>query len=167
MDEVIRSTLKRLLGRHDRGRPVGPADKDILRDGHDASSADAQPTDGLHAVPAERPSTPESPLVGEKSRLDREETPPETLPPPHRESEAQRLLQARPWLSDLRSELRIGPYVKGQRAQAEPIVNVTIGRIEVRADPPQIPKQRERRAKPTGVMSLDEYLSQRIMGGNQ
>jgi hypothetical protein len=43
--------------------------------------------------------------------------------------------------------------------QAEPTIHVTIGRIEVRAMPPQQSPSRERAVSP--VMSLEEYLLSR------
>ncbi|MGH7495330.1 MAG: hypothetical protein ACREOO_23465 [bacterium] len=46
-----------------------------------------------------------------------------------------------------------------------PTIQVTIGRIEVRATPPVTQPQRQRSAPQ--VMSLDEYLRQRAGGGNQ
>lgn len=47
-----------------------------------------------------------------------------------------------------------------------PSVQVTIGRVEVRATPPPTPSPKARRPKPP-VMSLDEYLRQRANGGNR
>jgi hypothetical protein len=48
----------------------------------------------------------------------------------------------------------------------ESIVQVTIGRVEVRATPaPALLPQKERSAPP--VMSLDEYLRQRAQGGGR
>jgi len=78
------------------------------------------------------------------------------------------LLQTPTWLSERQSELRKGNglFLKDSRVETEPVTNVTIGRIEVRAAPREI-EQSRRRKKPSGVMSLDKYLSQRTQGGNR
>ena len=52
-----------------------------------------------------------------------------------------------------------------QKAQPEPVIHVTIGRIEVKATNLQKPKQPRRQKKPSGVMSLDRYLNQIGRGG--
>ena len=78
------------------------------------------------------------------------------------------LLQIPTWLSERQSELRQGNglFLKASRVETEPVTNVTIGRIEVRATPREV-EQSERKKKPSGVMSLDKYLRQRIQGGNR
>jgi hypothetical protein len=48
----------------------------------------------------------------------------------------------------------------------EPTINVTIGRIEVRATPPPIQQPSEQRSAPR-VMTLEEYLRQRSQGGQR
>jgi hypothetical protein len=64
-----------------------------------------------------------------------------------------------------------GPPVTGERAGGEAIqentttIQVTIGRIEVRATPPPAAPARKR-TRPAGK-SLDDYLEQRALGGNQ
>jgi len=70
---------------------------------------------------------------------------------------------------------RMTPYVKPavpasseplEALQPAPTIQVTIGRIEVRATPPSAPLQNRRPAPP--VMSLGEYLNQRTReGGNR
>jgi hypothetical protein len=45
------------------------------------------------------------------------------------------------------------------RAQPEPAVRVTIGRIDVRAVKPDEPPKSRKKAKPAQRMSLDEYLA--------
>jgi hypothetical protein len=63
------------------------------------------------------------------------------------------------------------PYNRGneheyaqQSSAPEPTIQVTIGRIEVRAMPPANPRPQPRRAEPP-VMGLEEYLNQRAKGG--
>jgi hypothetical protein len=70
---------------------------------------------------------------------------------------------------------RVVPHVENRRAandsvatqlptsEPSPVVNVTIGRIEVRAIAPATPSRKQPSAKP--LMSLDEYLQRRTRGG--
>jgi hypothetical protein len=46
-----------------------------------------------------------------------------------------------------------------------PTIQVTIGRIEVRATPAATPRPQAARSAPS-VMSLDDYLNQRAKGGH-
>jgi hypothetical protein len=48
----------------------------------------------------------------------------------------------------------------------EPVINVTIGRIEVRAMPPSTQQVKKPRSTPP-VMTLDEYLQKRSKGDRQ
>jgi hypothetical protein len=48
-------------------------------------------------------------------------------------------------------------------SEPSPVINVTIGRIEVRATTPATPSRKQPSAKP--LMSLDEYLQRRTRGG--
>lgn len=77
------------------------------------------------------------------------------------------LLEAPAWLPGRQTELHKGLLLEDSKA-GEPVVNVTIGRIEVRAAPPPASGQPRRKKKPSGVMSLDKYLGLRIgeQGGN-
>ncbi len=52
------------------------------------------------------------------------------------------------------------------RPEPTPTIQVTIGRVEVRATPPPVPPSKKERPKPP-VMSLDEYLSRRASGGDR
>ena len=47
------------------------------------------------------------------------------------------------------------------QSQSEPVVNVTIGRIEVRAHNAEPVKSPVVQGKPKGMLSLDDYLKQR------
>lgn len=49
-------------------------------------------------------------------------------------------------------------------AQAEPVIHVTIGRLEIRATTPQTPAAPRRTREQPAVMSLDDYLRQRAGG---
>ncbi len=65
------------------------------------------------------------------------------------------------WLSDMQAEFNRRWNELNSKSEPEPVINVTIGRVEVRATQAQTPKKQIETAKPSGVMSLDEYLSQR------
>ncbi len=58
-------------------------------------------------------------------------------------------------------------FLKDSKAETEPVTNVTIGRIEVRAILPRSAEKTERKKKPSGIMSLDNYLSRQKQGGSR
>jgi hypothetical protein len=61
------------------------------------------------------------------------------------------------------NQREVAPVTQESSAPA-PTIQVTIGRIEVRAMPPANPRPQPRRAEPP-VMGLEEYLNQRAKGG--
>jgi hypothetical protein len=63
------------------------------------------------------------------------------------------------WMSELTARLNTG--INENEAKADPIVNVTIGRVEVRAVQADSPKKAKQPKKPTGIMPLKEYLKKR------
>ena len=63
------------------------------------------------------------------------------------------------WLAEI--ENRFNTQLKDIEAKTEPVINVTIGRVEVRAVQAEVPKKTRHAKKPTGVMPLDEYLKKR------
>ncbi|MEA1978380.1 MAG: hypothetical protein U9N80_10825 [Chloroflexota bacterium] len=67
------------------------------------------------------------------------------------------------WLPDM--EAQFNQRLQEKEAKAEPVINVTIGRVEVRAVQADAPKKAKHQKKPSGVMSLDEYLNQRERRG--
>jgi hypothetical protein len=70
-------------------------------------------------------------------------------------------LETPSWFSDIQAEFNRRWNELIRKSEPEPVINVTIGRVEVRATQAQTPKKTKETAKPIGVMSLDEYLSQR------
>jgi hypothetical protein len=58
-------------------------------------------------------------------------------------------------------------FNKNSKAETEPVINVTIGRIEVKATKLREPEQPRQQKKASGVMSLDKYLSQFGRGGRR
>jgi len=63
------------------------------------------------------------------------------------------------WLTDMESSFN--QHAQQREANTEPVINVTIGRVEVRAVQAEAPKNARHSKKPTGVMTLDDYLKQR------
>lgn len=75
------------------------------------------------------------------------------------------LLQTPPWLAQLQTDLQHRWQQVNTKSEAESVVNVTIGRVEVKAVQAQTTAQLKSPKKPVGVMSLDAYLKQRKHGG--
>ena len=73
-------------------------------------------------------------------------------------------LQAPDWLTKMQSDLNSRWREMNTQGKSEPVVNVTIGRVEVRADHEEPVKQNNPQNKPSGIMSLDDYLNQRNKG---
>ncbi len=76
-------------------------------------------------------------------------------------------LQIPAWLSDLQMDLRNQLKEMNTKSEAESVVNVTIGRVEIRAVQAEPVRQPKPQKKSTGVMSLDDYLQQRAYGGQR
>ncbi len=141
----IQATLQRLAGDLD-GRKNGQPD---------AMQAEQNPTQQNDTSAAEL--TP----AGKPNR-DRQEESSGTFP---QDSTMHSTLEPPSWLSEL--ETRFKQFAQEKKAQPEPVVNVTIGRVEVRAVQTETPRQKPQPQKPTGVMTLDEYLKQREGGGSR
>lgn len=71
------------------------------------------------------------------------------------------LLQTPAWVAKMQSDLNSQWQEEKAPQAAEPVINVSIGRIEVRAHTAEPEKQTNKPSKPSGVMSLDDYLKQR------
>ena len=72
-------------------------------------------------------------------------------------------LQPPAWLKDLQTNLNA--RWRETNTHAEPVINVTIGRVEVRAINTEPLKPSAAQGKPKGVLSLDDYLKQRESKG--
>lgn len=82
--------------------------------------------------------------------------------------EHQYMLQTSPRLTIRRGELhRYNVFLKDSSAETKPVTNISIGRIEVRAIPPNNGEKTKHKKKPTGIMSLDKYLNRQKQGGNR
>ena len=69
------------------------------------------------------------------------------------------------WFFDIQAEFNRRWNELDSKSEPEPVINVTIGRVEVRAVQADAPKKAKHQKKPSGVMSLDEYLNQRERRG--
>lgn len=82
--------------------------------------------------------------------------------PEQREPARRGVLDAPNWLDDIRREMtERWQTIEASVQSAEPVVNVTIGRVEVRAVQAEPTKKSKAKKKPSGVMSLDDYLKER------
>ena len=70
-------------------------------------------------------------------------------------------LQIPGWLSEVQVGFNNRLSETNSKSEAEPVVNVTIGRVEVKAVQTDSRQQPTKQKKPNGVMSLDDYLKQR------
>ncbi len=70
------------------------------------------------------------------------------------------------WVSRLAAQMRDQEMKSPPATPNEPVVNVTIGRVEVRAVPTEKTRRRPERKKFSGVMSLNHYLKQREQAGS-
>lgn len=70
-------------------------------------------------------------------------------------------LQTPDWLAELRSGLQQRWQTQNQVANVEPVINVTIGRVDVRAVTENTAPQVNTRKKPVSTMTLESYLEQR------
>ena len=68
-------------------------------------------------------------------------------------------LEAPAWLSEVTAQLN--QHSQQNEAKTEPVINVTIGRVEVRAVQNETVKNAPPSKRPSGVMTLDEYLQRR------
>ncbi len=71
------------------------------------------------------------------------------------------------WLNRLRDEIAEKWREPGAEQQSEQVINVHIGRVEVRAVDVGAAQQPVTERKPKGVMSLDDYIVQRARSRSQ
>ena len=76
-------------------------------------------------------------------------------------------LQIPAWLSDMQTDFNNRLKEMNAKSEVESVVNVTIGRVEIRAVQAEPVKQPKPQKKQAGVMSLDDYLQQRAYGGQR
>jgi hypothetical protein len=159
-DDQVHKTRRRLVSprKHRNSFKTAKADNAAANPNHEAShnpqSDRHQPTkSGLPSGLSGNLTKPEQGMIGAQ---------PGTVYLQNANLRPQNLLLTPRWLSDRQSELR-----KVSKVEIEPVTNVTIGRIEVRATPLKEVEQPKGKRKASGVMSLDKYLRMRSQGGNQ
>lgn len=84
--------------------------------------------------------------------------------PERRVQENNGLMQVPDWLTEIQASLNDRPQHLlqiGTQEQPEPVVNVTIGRVEIKAIQAESGRKSKVSNKPIGVMDLDEYLKLR------
>ena len=93
--------------------------------------------------------------------------------PPTRGPAAVQETNARKPISDMNSrrafrpDKRNKPADESNRPESQPTINVTIGRVEVRASLPAVSRSTVRNSESPKLMGLDDYLRQRALGGKQ
>lgn len=94
----------------------------------------------------------------------KQESPPSRLPG---FPETQTKILVKPQVIQYREPTAYSPFELKESPKTSPTIQVTIGRVEVRATaPPPTPKQKRQHTKPP-VMNLDEYFRQRTKGGGK
>jgi hypothetical protein len=169
LDDQAQKTLRRLVspGKHSHSVKTEKADNPIHKSAIPGRHGPHNSQSGRH-----RPTTSELPS-GLSGKLTKPEQgmmklQPSTISVQNANLRPRGLLQIPTWFSERQSELHEGNglFLKASRVETEPVTNVTIGRIEVRATPREVERS-GRKKKPSGVMSLDKYLRQRTKGGNR
>lgn len=84
--------------------------------------------------------------------------------PNRRNTDRDGLLQPPNGLGEIQSILNNRLQASAPLQAPEPVVNVTIGRIEIKAIQEDSPKIEKISNKPSGIMNLDDYLAQRNKG---
>ena len=126
--------------------------------------ADEQQTSIAHTGNRVLPTTEVQPDLGVLAQSPSSEPAFAAAEPPYQREQAGSL-QIPDWLADIQTELHHRWREISQQVESEPVVNVTIGRVEIRAVQDKPAKQAEARNKPSGVMTLDAYLKQRDRRG--
>jgi hypothetical protein len=135
-----------------------PLTKPRLPNSTTASETPPPPEPLIQSVTVERILTPIQTADSSQSKEPHQPTPAPADPQPKREA--------------IVTPPRLRPHIEPalpipkpvSKPTPAPTIEVTIGRVEVRATPPMTPKPKKQPAQPL-VMSLDEYLRQRVNGG--
>lgn len=155
----IEETLRRLLIQTNTAKDDPRGFEDHARSPLNAGKIEAEP---VKTAPA-RPETKE----GEDSGQIIESTIEIKQPATSLIHDQRGYLQTPAWLLSMQAELSNHWREINAQSQAEPVINVTIGRVEVRAVNSSPAKPDAGQKKPTGVMSLEEYLKQRESKGGK
>lgn len=163
LDNRVRTTLARLQDRQNV-RPAEPAETNNL----DRSVV----TKPGNADDAEKDRAAQpllvAPLFDESEKVGSSDTDQErqyAFASDNRDISRDGSLEPPTWFSDMQAEFNRRWNELNSKSEPEPVINVTIGRVEVRAVQADAPKKAKHQKKSSGVMSLDEYLNQRERRG--
>ena len=112
-------------------------------------------SDALHARPLASESIPGATVFGEITSRNTETGPAAQNP------QQTGLLHTPDWVAEVKSQLQRRYGVLDSQPEPEPVVNVTIGRVEIKAVPGNVQKQTVAADQPGSIMSLDQYLKKR------
>ncbi|NNG00315.1 MAG: hypothetical protein HKM93_13095 [Desulfobacteraceae bacterium] len=85
----------------------------------------------------------------------------------HRQWPQNTLLTPPSWFSEMQAQSILQKKPPNGEPSPEPVINVSIGRIEVKATKMQETPRIRKPQKPSGVMSLEKYLRQSGRGGHR
>ena len=85
----------------------------------------------------------------------------------HRDQQHGTRLDLPPWFSEIQAQSMLTRNRPDSEPPPKPVINVTIGRIEVKAAKMQAAPWVPQPQKPSGVMSLEKYLRQSERGGRR
>ena len=83
----------------------------------------------------------------------------------HRNPAKNTLLAPPSWFSEMQAHANLQKNKSNSKPPPQPVVHVTIGRIEIKAIKPKETPRARKPQKPSGVMSLEKYLHQSRRGG--
>ena len=127
------------------------------------SNIPPEPSAFNDAITGSLSATGKTPLALEQDHPGREQLKPDALDshPLSRESIEPGGIQTPQWLAETSSRLQDRPETHAAQESAEPVINVSIGRIEIRTTAKAPPRQPAANKKPRSIMSLDDYLDKR------
>jgi hypothetical protein len=153
MDRRIDALLQRLLGGSGSLITQSALDEHSSHQHYQGQMAEIkQPLLNAAVVPldskptSERQTNHQNNIIGDGDREGGNTSVYESLEPPS-------------WLAEI--ENRFNTPLQDKEVKTEPVINVTIGRVEVRAVQAEAARKTRHAKKPTGVMPLDEYLKKR------
>ena len=158
--QVSSTAMPAEIRREDEGQPRGiphQEEDNRIRRLAEASTPLTQTDQSLGAPTVLLPKVDPSLFIASK-RPDATEAP---AAPAAEQLRREGLLVPPAWLAQLQAQIQRQCALQQAQEQPEPVINVTIGRVEVRAQTsPALPQPKSKVKRPT-VMSLDDYLSQR------
>jgi hypothetical protein len=167
-DNIVQTVTQRLLQPLEQNpsagtvesRPLTPAIQNSGPDSRDFPAAAGPLSDTYQPAPLEQVQSPKLPINGRGLGVIMVEPQPLTPDTQDTGTGSPGLLEVPDWLTGKQRQLHKELFIMESKAEAEPVINVTIGRIEVRANQSPPPEQTGKKKKPSGIMSLETYLDQ-------